>query len=71
VFRTVAVGVAKALNFLHSQPEPILFRDLKPSNILVISCPMLQFQLIGKFDHTFLKIEISKCILFVSVIEYI
>lgn len=31
----IAVGVAKGLAFLHKEEKPIIYRDLKPSNILL------------------------------------
>ncbi|KAI7994098.1 putative serine/threonine-protein kinase PBL8 [Camellia lanceoleosa] len=33
----IALGVAKGLTFLHSGPEPVIYRDFKTSNILLDS----------------------------------
>lgn len=33
----IAIDVAKGLSFLHSQPTPVIYRDMKASNILLAS----------------------------------
>ena len=33
----IALGVARAMTYLHSQKPPILHRDLKPDNVLLTS----------------------------------
>ena len=42
VYYLVAIQVALGLDFLHTRPHPIIFRDLKPSNVLVVSIDPLE-----------------------------
>lgn len=35
--RSIALGVARALNFLHTRSPPLLHRDVKPENVLLDS----------------------------------
>ena len=42
IYYRIAKQVASGLNFLHCRSHPIIFRDLKPSNVLVISIDPLE-----------------------------
>ncbi|KAI6646528.1 Leucine-rich repeat serine/threonine-protein kinase 2-like [Oopsacas minuta] len=42
LYYLIAIQVALGLDFLHTRPHPIIFRDLKPSNVLVVSIDPLE-----------------------------
>ena len=42
LYYLIAMQVASGLDFLHTRPHPIIFRDLKPSNVLVVSIDPLE-----------------------------
>ena len=42
LYYLISIQVASGLDFLHTRPHPIIFRDLKPSNVLVVSIDPLE-----------------------------
>lgn len=47
----ISLGAAKGLAFLHSGPEPVIYRDFKTSNILLDSvCGYLLDQWLKSLD---------------------
>jgi serine/threonine protein kinase len=47
----MALDIAKGMNYLHTQEQPILHRDLKSLNLLVYE-PV-------KSDHDFIQIKVT------------
>ena len=47
----ILLGAAKGLDFLHKGKKPVIYRDFKPSNILLSSVPSYFLHFNNRYFH--------------------